>query len=410
MHGEMSQILFANSLPCYTGADCIPEVSQMAHFPSDSSEPPARGRKSVACRQDAIDALPYGSGEWTVEGVPGLLVRCGARTKVFRLQRRIHGRLVRRTLGEMTAAQARRRAMEEWARLRPSPAQGKMTLAEAWDRYLSERRLAEATLRTFRRCIRNYLRDWAGRSLESIGADRMGFRARMLELAWRHGTTTAVNCLKMFRAVYNYHRKVNLELPECPSVVVDLPTPRPRDWALTDEDLRRWWEVVKKRPPLRRTWWLVLLLTGARARSMCRLEWRDIDFEAGLIHFRVVKGERPYTVPMADRLRQVLEEYRELRLGRGDWVFPSPVRPGAALYEGRDSYETVAGASPHRLRHTMRTRLAECGATPDLARVALGHSLTRDISSGYITAKLLIEAVRPLMNAVAERYTQLLGW
>ena len=49
----------------------------------------------------------------------------------------------------------------------------------------------------------------------------------------------------------------------------------------------------------------MLLLTGARARSVCRLEWRDIDFEAGLIHFRVVKGERPYTVPMADRLRQV---------------------------------------------------------------------------------------------------------
>lgn len=65
---------------------------------------------------------------------------------------------------------------------------------------------------------------------------------------------------------------------------------------------------------------------------MCRLGRRDIDFEAGLSPFRVVKGGRPRTVPMADRLQQVLEEYRELRLGRGGWVFPGPARPAAALY------------------------------------------------------------------------------
>jgi integrase len=167
---------------------------------------------------------------------------------------------------------------------------------------------------------------------------------------------------------------------------------------------------LKRRQPLRRVWWLVLLLTGARARSVCRLEWRDVDFDAGLIHFRAAKGGRPYTVPMAERLKQVLLEYRELKLGRGDWVFPSQVRPGAPLFDGRDGYEAVAGVSPHRMRHTMRTRLAGCGATPDLARVALGHALTRDISSGYITAKLLVEAVQPLVNAVAERGAQLLGW
>lgn len=96
--------------------------------------------------------------------------------------------------------------------------------------------------------------------------------------------------------------------------------------------------------------------------------------------------------------------------GAGDWVFPGPERSAAALFDGRDSFETVAGVSPHRLRHTMRTRLGECGATPDLARVALGHWPTWDISSGYITAKLRIEAVRPPMNAEAERCAQLLGW
>lgn len=106
----------------------------------------------------------------------------------------------------------------------------------------------------------------------------------------------------------------------------------------------------------------MLLLTGARVRSVCRLEWRDVKFEAGRIRFRAARGDRPYTVPMAKRLKQVLLEHRGLRLDRGDWVFPSPVRPGAPLYDGRCSYETMAGVPPHRMRHTMRTRLAECGA------------------------------------------------
>jgi integrase len=65
---------------------------------------------------------------------------------------------------------------------------------------------------------------------------------------------------------------------------------------------------------------------------------------------------------------------------------------------------------PHALRHSMRTRLAEAGATPDLARIVLGHSLSQDVSQRYITPHLLVEAVRSLVNAVAAKYGEILGW
>lgn len=94
---------------------------------------------------------------------------------------------------------------------------------------MAERPLAEATRRTFDRCIRTCLRSWSERNLEPLGADRMGFRARIIEISRRHGPAIAANCLRMFRAVYTDHRKANLELPECPSIVVDPPTPRQRD-------------------------------------------------------------------------------------------------------------------------------------------------------------------------------------
>lgn len=117
---------------------------------------------------------------------------------------------------------------------------------------MAERPLAEATRRTFDRCIRTCLRSWSERNLEPLGADRMGFRARIIEISRRHGPAIAANCLRMFRAVYTDHRKANLELPECPSIVVDPPTPRQRDWALTGEDLQRWREALRRRRPLRR--------------------------------------------------------------------------------------------------------------------------------------------------------------
>jgi hypothetical protein len=36
--------------------------------------------------------------------------------------------------------------------------------------------------------------------------------------------------------------------------------------------------------------------------------------------------------------------------------------------------------------------------------------LSQDVSQRYITAHLLVEAVRPLLNAVAERYAEVLAW
>jgi hypothetical protein len=132
------------------------------------------GKKTVPCRQDAIDVLPAGSGDWSVEGVPGLILRCGATKKTFRVQRRINGRLVSKVLGELTAAAARRQATLIWQRLKPAPPEGKMTLDEAWQRYMDERPLAATTRRLFEYNIKKYLAEWRGRSLEQIGQDRAG--------------------------------------------------------------------------------------------------------------------------------------------------------------------------------------------------------------------------------------------
>jgi integrase len=370
-----------------------------------------KAKKTVPAKQAAIDSLPYRSGDWVVQGVPGLVVRCGARTKVFRVVRRIGGRQVKRVLGELSLAEARRAAMQVWRDLKPKPAGAAPipTLREALESYLREKELAPRTAEDYRYTLEKYMPDLLDRRLDVLALDRAWMRARIAALAKQHGAATAALTLRVYRAVHNWARKIHPDLAESPTTACVTPRVRPRDWALADADLRRMGEAMQCLSPVKRAWWMVTLLTGARASSVTSLKWEDVDLDKKVVRFRVVKGNRPYAVPLADRLAEYLREYREVDWlpNRAGWLFPSPANPEQPLWA---QVRNVGMPPAHALRHTMRTRLAEAGATPDLARIVLGHSLSQDVSQRYITASLLVEAVRPLVNAVAERYAEVLGW
>jgi len=40
----------------------------------------------------------------------------------------------------------------------------------------------------------------------------------------------------------------------------------------------------------------------------------------------------------------------------------------------------------------------------------MGHSLSGDVSRGYITAGLMTESLRPWAEAVEKRYSEVMGW
>ncbi len=366
-------------------------------------------KKRVVRMQADVDALPAGIGDVRVEGVPGLYVRRGERAASYRIQRRIGGKLHARVLGEMSLAQARRAAAAAWASMKPKPAQPGATLAQAWGQYIEERPLAATTRRLYGYLLDHYLPDWKHRSLESLGRDRAGVRARYQEVVKRHGLALASTLFRAFRAVYRYAARADESLPPPPTVAVDIQLVRPRDWALSPEELRQWQAAVEKLNPLKRTLWLTLLLTGARRGSVEALRWRDVDLERGVVRFSQAKAGRVYAIPACRRLAELLRAWREdCPPDEGDWVFPSPQKPGAHIVAARDDKRGVVSA--HHLRHTYRTTLAELGATPDQARLLLGHSLSGDVSRGYITAHLLVESLRPLADAVADRYAEILGW
>jgi integrase len=309
----------------------------------------------------------------------------------------------------MPLSKARREAQRIWNALKPAGPTGKLTLGEAWRQYIDEKPLAASTQRLYRENLQRYLSDWAGRTLESIGEDRAGVRHLYNDLRRNRGVGIASQVIRQFRAVYNYSRKVDLDLPPNPVEAVQIQHPKPRDWALSDEQLRRWWIGVQRLRPMKQTFWLTLLLTGARRDSVRMLRWADVDFDRALIKFSTAKAGRSYSVPMCKRLVELLLRWREQAVPDCEWVFESPVRPGEPLsYQVRDDKRGLVSA--HHLRHTYRTVLAQLGCPPDSARLLLGHSLSGDVSRGYITAGLVTESLRPWAEAVAEHYARVLEW
>ncbi len=379
-----------------------------------STAPPRRQPKTVGASQAELERLPLNSGTWAVRGISGLYVRCRAESKSFYIQRRIRGALVKRTLGELTLKAARAAAMREWARLKPRPAGGRVTFAEAFAEFLEQRDLSPRTREIYRYNCSHHLSDWTGRALEDIGRDRAGVRALYHRLAHKHGKAAASQTIRMFSAVYRYARRADGDLPESPTVAVDLPAIKARDWALSPDELKTWWQSreiddegnetargVKALGPIKRAWWMTCLLTGARRGSIEGMKWADIDFDRKVIRFEVAKGGRTYSVPAADRLIELLTAYRDGgEVPPSDWVFPSAMKPEHHLVNVRDDKRGVASA--HHLRHSFRTQLAQLGASPDQARMLLGHSMGGDVSRGYISTALVLESLRPIANAAAE--------
>lgn len=130
----------------------------------------------------------------------------------------------------------------------------------------------------------------------------------------------------------------------------------------------------------------VLYSTGMRISELNNLKLKDIDSKTGVIHIRQGKGAKDRTVPLCDRLLEVLREYY-------CW---NKVKPKTYLFFGYRTDKpmvrnTVSGfmkkiaqkagiakqVSPHVLRHSLATHLLDNGTNIRKIQTILGHSSIR---------------------------------
>ncbi|MGB8657619.1 MAG: tyrosine-type recombinase/integrase [Candidatus Zixiibacteriota bacterium] len=129
---------------------------------------------------------------------------------------------------------------------------------------------------------------------------------------------------------------------------------------------------------------LIFLCTGLRRSELVFLEWRDIDFDNGLIYVQSKpefgfhpKSYKPRSIPICNDLRTFLFDMPQA----GRFVFDDghnqPLHhPNTYYKELTKIYKKagIEGANLHTLRHTFASHLIMKGVDPRTVQEYLGHS------------------------------------
>jgi integrase len=156
---------------------------------------------------------------------------------------------------------------------------------------------------------------------------------------------------------------------------------RSRDRVLSDSELVTIWRACESErsdlgPILR-----LLMLTGARATEIASLQWSEVTDSHIVIPGTRVKNGRPLVIPLTGLVRSILDARPR---ATDDYVFGRRAgRPfsgwGLALAKLNARIAETAGAplahwTPHDIRRSVATGLAELGQPPHIVELILNHA------------------------------------
>ncbi len=127
----------------------------------------------------------------------------------------------------------------------------------------------------------------------------------------------------------------------------------------------------------------MILLTGQRPGEVCGMTWDEIDGNTWNIPADRMKNKEAHTVPLCSMTFEVMEQARLLSDGSAFMFKSSHLKDGPittrSLAKGVLRHWQEIGIekpfTPHDLRRTLRTRLAELGISDVIAERVLGHKL-----------------------------------
>ena len=160
---------------------------------------------------------------------------------------------------------------------------------------------------------------------------------------------------------------------------------------LTDEEIKNLWNALDPQRTdidiyrLTKLALRTILLTGQRPGEVAQMTWDQIeDGEWWNIPEEGTKTRSAQRIPINPMLADVIEEANALKSEESPFVFRStrkdkmPVSVGAmanAIRRHREEMKITERFTPHDLRRTLRTRLAELGISDVVAERVLGHKL-----------------------------------
>ncbi len=345
--------------------------------------------------------------------LPGFALRVTHGSKSFIVEKRIHGRPRRFTLGPygpLTLEEARRSAQVKIGEIAkggdPATVQQQRlhgaTFGDLEQLYLERHAIHKKSLSNDEGMLNNHLAKWRTRKLTAI--TRAEVCTRHAEMGAAGHKTWANRMVALVRTMFNLAQDWGLHAGTNPASRIKFFKEVTRDRFVKPDELPRLWRALQQEPnPYVRVAFFVGLLTGARRSEVLAMRWTDIDVRQSLWTIPSTKAGRAHVIPLP---RLALEEILKLpRLGENPYVFcgrwgrshlinlSKPwrrIRKEAKLNDVRI----------HDLRRTLGSWLVAAGASLPLIGKALNHSQP---ATTAIYARMQLDPVRAALEENATR-------
>lgn len=357
----------------------------------------------------------------------GFAVRITPGSKTFILEKEIHGRVRRITVGRygpMTVEQARELAQKRMVEINEGrdPAQERQqrrqapTFGDLEQMYLARHAILKKSIKNDLAILNHHLAPWRSRKLMTIT------REEIARLHSKIGTEpssvirpgrpvqramprTANALLTLLRSMFNLAMDWGL-LPPGPNPCVRIKKfPEvSRDRFVKPDELPRLWKALNaEKNVFVRVAFLVSLLTGARRDEVLTMQWTDLDIQQSLWSIPTTKAGRPHVIPIPV---PVMKELTRLpRLANNPYVFVGRWGKGhlVNITKPWTRIKQVAGLHDvriHDLRRTLGSWLVAQGHSLPLIGKTLNHS---NMSTTQVYARLQVDAVRAALDANAQK-------
>ncbi|NKI16885.1 integrase family protein [Spongiibacter sp. KMU-166] len=160
--------------------------------------------------------------------------------------------------------------------------------------------------------------------------------------------------------------------------------PARRD-ALRREQLAEWFNHVREiQNPVVSGYLQCLLLTGVRREEMAKLKWSDVDFRWHTIHFSDKVDEFGKEIPLTPYVESILLSLPR----RNEWVFSSPTSRSGRIVDPKKAHQTAcarAGVSLtiHGLRRSFKSLAEWLDIPAGVTAQIMGHKPSATAEKHY---------------------------
>jgi integrase len=336
--------------------------------------------------------LPKGKAETITfdNDLPGFglrLRKSGARSWIY--QYKIGAQNRRITIGNATAltvtvARDSAEKLHAKVRLGQDPAGEKIegraraaeTMAVAVQLYLTDRRkhLRPKSIVEIERHLLTYGKPLL--TLPLAGINRRTIATRLSVIATQSGDVTANRARSSWSAFFAWCMREGL-IDNNPVLGTNVRPEQSRERVLTDEELKTVWNATAGVDDYNAIMRL-LMLTGCRASEIGALSWAEVLDDRIVLPAARIKNGRAHTIPITTPMRAILDA----RPRHEGLVFGGrkgrPFNSWGACKRALDERIEATGVklehwTPHDLRRSMATWMAESGTAPHIIEAVLNH-------------------------------------